>query len=964
MPKPADTRQAALPGFDDPPPARNPRPRDFTPTPPGEVPDLTGKTVWVVDANSLIFQVFHAIPEMTSPQGEPVNAVFGFARDLLFLLDQWKPDYLFCAFDREEPTFRHELFADYKGQRSEFPEDLAPQFPAIHRLLAAFGIPQLECPGYEADDVLAKIAHDAEAAGGACYLVTGDKDCRQLISDRVKVFNVRKNQVYGAEELAADWGIRPKQVVDFQSLVGDPIDNVPGVPLIGPKIAAELLNRYGTLEGVLAHATEVAGAKRKANLIEFGPRALASRRLVRLETDVPMTIDWDTGRTGHEDREALGRLFAEWGFRGLTRWALGGEAPRVSEARRGPQRPAAADSSPRTEAEPAAPPHGSSPPAADFRLVATPDALAEFLAEFHRQEEFALATLTTHAHPMTAELVGVSFSWNAGQAYYLPLRAPAGERRLDASSTLAALKPALEAPHVRKVGQNLKYDLLVLRQAGVELAGVCFDTMVAGYLLDSGARNHALDDLAARYLQQQTVRPGELLGSGKSARRLEDVPPAEALPYAGQEAELPWRLRPILAAGMAEQQLEPLFRDVEMPLVEILADMELRGVRIDAALLAGLAVDYGRQVDMLREQIFDLAGHPFNIDSPKQLQQVLFAELKLPALRRTKTGPSTDADVLEELAAVHPLPQRIIEYRQFTKLKGTYVDALPALVHPQTGRVHATFNQVVAATGRLSSSDPNLQNIPVRARQGREIRAAFLPGPEGWKLLAADYSQIELRILAHLSGDPTLAEAFARDEDIHARVAAQVFDLPLEAVGSEQRRGAKAVNFGVIYGQSPFGLARQLGISKESAAAFIDAYFARYPRVDEFLSEILAGCASREYVTTILGRRRAIRGVRIGGSRMRNLPERTAINTVIQGSAADLIKLAMIAIHRQLRDERLAARMILQIHDELVFEAPPEELEPLAALVRREMTTVLPLDVPLKVDVKSGRNWAEVESWD
>ncbi len=505
--------------------------------------------------------------------------------------------------------------------------------------------------------------------------------------------------------------------------------------------------------------------------------------------------------------------------------------------------------------------------------------------------------------------------------------------------------------------------MIVLRSAGVEVAGVRFDTMVASYLLDAGERNHNLDELALRYLKHHTTKIDELIGSGKNQKRMDEVPLEAITHYAAEDADVAWRLRPILAERMKTADLEKLFDTVEMPLVDVLVELESNGIKVDVGRLAGLSAKYGERLAQLEREIHELAGREFNIGSPKQLQQILFDEQKLPMLKKTKTGGSTDAEVLEELARLHPLPAKIIEYRQYAKLKSTYVDALPTMVHPETGRVHASFNQVVAATGRLSSSDPNLQNIPVRTESGREIRAAFLPGHEGWKLLAADYSQIELRVLAHFSRDPTLCAAFARDEDIHARVASQVYGVPLDQVTCEMRRGAKAVNFGVIYGQSPFGLAKQLDIEQDEAAQFIDAYFARYRGVDEFLERILEECPKTGYVSTILGRRRAIRGIRRGAPRQRNLPERTAINTVIQGSAADLIKLAMIHIHRRLRSEKLAAKMLLQIHDELVFEVPPGELDYVAKLVADEMSGVLPLTVPLKVDLKSGDNWADCQAW-
>jgi len=903
-------------------------------TPPPKT--LRGKTVWVIDTHSLVYQVFHALPEMTSPTGQPVQAVFGFARDVLGLLAAKKPDYLFAAIDMPGKTFRHAIYDQYKANRPDMPDDLKPQMPAIRRVMAAMRIPVLGLASFEADDVLATVARQVDELHGECYLVTSDKDCRQLITDRVRLYNVRKNETMDRDALVEAWGIEPGQVVDFQALVGDSTDNVPGVPLIGPKIAGELLQKYKTLEGVLDHAGEISGEKRKRNLIEGRESAMLSRDLVRLDAHVPVPIDWDAGRVGDMDREALLALFREFGIKRLVE--------QVETLAGGPAAPAPV-----------------SPSKIRYRLVDSPQALKEFVAQLGKQKSVSLDTETTHLWPRWAELVGYSFAWRDDEAWYLPVRAPEGDPCLDPKKTADALRPILEDPAVEKIGQNLKYDMIVLRSAGIKLAGLAFDTMVASYLLDAGERNHNLDELAARYLGHTTIKISELIGKGKDQKRMDQVPVRQVCDYAGEDALVVWRLRPILQRRLAEAKLDRLFTELELPLVEILAEMEFEGVCVSRERLAELSRQYGRRLVELEGEIYELAGRPFNIASPKQLQEILFEEQRLPVVKRTKTGPSTDVEVLEELALKHPLPAKIIEYRQYAKLKSTYVDALPEMIHPTTHRVHASFNQVVTATGRLSSSDPNLQNIPVRTEEGREIRSAFVPGERGWVLLAADYSQIELRVLAHFSGDEHLCEAFHRDEDIHARVASQVNGVPLNQVTPSMRREAKAVNFGVIYGQSPFGLAKQLGINQEAAAKFINAYFEGYPGIEEFLERILADCARTGYVNTILGRRRAIQGVRLDAPRQRNQAERTAINTVIQGSAADLIKQAMIAIHARLAREGLPARMLLQIHDELIFEVPSKKLAALAKLVTKEMAGVQTLRVPLKVDVKAGPNWADAE---
>ncbi len=983
-------RQQALFSFDD---QRGQQARESAPlAEPGTTPPEPSARpiVYVVDAYSLIFQVFHALPEMTSPSGQPVGAIHGFARDLLDLLEKKRPDFFFCAFDAAEKTFRDELFSEYKAGRAEMPADLQLQIPHIRRVVDALGIPALEVAGYEADDVLATVARRADELEYECYLVTSDKDCRQLLTERVKMYNIRKDQVFDAAALQADWGIRPDQVVDFQALVGDSVDNVPGVALIGPKIAGELLRKYGTLEGVLDHAWEVSGKKRRENLLQGREIAVLSRRLVRLVDDLPLALDWDSGRPGRGNPQMIEALCQEFGFRRLA-----DRARRLATRTTVGQRSAAGRTSlppgdERTLASPERPPseepphpvtdHQSpisehrgpstehrAPATADYQTVATPQELEQLVRELSQQRRISIDTETTSSNPRWAELVGYSFAWTPGRAYYIPVRAPAGEPQLAPDLVRDRLRPILENPQIEKVGQNLKYDIIVLRSAGLRVRGVAFDTMVADYLLAPGERNHSLDDLAKRYLDHTTIKIKELIGTGKSQKRMDQVSVPLITTYAAEDADLPVRLADILQTRLDKEGLATLFRDLEMPLIDVLAEMEFNGIKVDVRRLAESGKRFAGRMEQLEGEIYDLAGQKFNINSRPQLAKVLFTDLGLPAGKKTRTGASTDMEVLEGLARQHPLPAKIMAYRQYAKLQSTYVDALIALVHPQTGRVHTSFKQDVAATGRLSSTEPNLQNIPVRTEEGRVIRSAFVAGEPGWKLLTADYSQIELRVLAHFSGDQALRRAFEQDEDIHAMVASEVYSVPLPEVTREMRRGAKAVNFGVIYGQSPFGLAKSLDIDQNQAAEFIDAYFSRYPGVNDFIQRTLAECREKGYVNTVLGRRRTVQGVRdlssLGDSRQRNLPERIAINTVIQGSAADLIKKAMINVHARMRREGFRARLLLQIHDELVFEAPGEELETLAAMVNQEMGLVQRLSVPLKVDLKVGDNWAECEAW-
>jgi DNA polymerase-1 len=904
---------------------------------PAEPVSLADKTVYVVDAHSLIYQVFHAIPEMTSPTGQPVAAIYGFVRDILDILEKKKPDYLFCAFDAPGgETFRHEIFQSYKHSRQEMPVDLRPQIGNIQRMLAAMGVPTLVCPNYEADDILATIAHQTESMGGKCVVVTGDKDCRQLITERTNVYNIRKDEMFDTAALQTEWGISPQQVVDFQSLVGDSVDDIPGVPLIGPKIAGELLRQYGNLENLFEHIKDVAGTKRRENLQNYREQALMSRQLVRLDRNSPIQIDWESGRVGGINRAEVLALCSEFGFRRLSERITGmsvAEAPSAWQSQ--------------------------------YQTVESAPQLEELVRTMQSQSRIAIAIESSSTSPRWAELIGIAFAWQEGSAYYVPVRALAGDLHIPPADVVATLKPLLENPAVEKIGHNVKHLLIVLRSLGIHAQAVNFDTMVADYLLEPGERIHNVEDLAKRYLNFKTIKLDELAGSGKQRKLLSEIPVQAVSPYVGQSADIPWRLEKTLHAQLDEQDLVPLYRELEMPLIEVLAEMEFNGIRVDTARLRELGQRYGERISSLEAEIYELSSGPFNIESPKQLSKLLFEQLQLPVLKRTKTGPSTDVEVLTDLAKIHPLPAKVIEYRQFAKLKSTYVDALPELVHPQTGRVHTSFKQDVAATGRLSSTDPNLQNIPIRTVEGREIRSAFLAGEQDWQLLAADYSQIELRVLAHFSGDEALRSAFQEDRDIHTQVAAEVYGVSLDEVTREMRRSAKAVNFGVIYGQTPFGLAKALDIEKDVAARFIEKYFCRYSGVAEFMKKTLYECRRQGFVSTIFGRRRPVQGVRDpaihGNSYQRTLPERIAINTVIQGSAADIIKRAMIQVHHRLQQEKLPARLLLQIHDELVLEFAPGAEDAVRRLVVDEMSSAAKLSVPLKVDVKIGATWAECE---
>jgi DNA polymerase I len=895
-------------------------------------------TLFLIDAYSLIFQVYYAIRQpMTGTRGQPTNAVFGFTGDIRHLLNDVGATHVVCCMDSahhaEVPQVRLGLYPAYKAQREEMPTDLVPQIPIILEMVEGFSIPIVQHPGWEADDVLATLAKQGVAAGMQVRIVSSDKDCRQLLGPSVSMYNIRKKQLYGPAELLADWGVSPDRVIDFQSLVGDSVDNVPGVPGVGPKKAQQLLETFGTLDEVLANADRAPGKKLAESLVTFAEQARVSRELVTLNTDLPLAFDLESARITEPNHARLLELFRDLGFR---RYADEAEKQALeSKVVKDHQRV--------------------------WHTVRTDEELASFVTELSRQNRVCIDLETTSQDAMRAEIVGWAVCWEPDVAWYLPVDGPPDDATLDGDVVLAAMRPILADPAIRIDNQNVKYDLLVLKRHGIEAAGIGVDPMLADYLLDAGALQHGLDKLAKQYLHRSTIPISDLIGKGKQQKLMFEVAVDRAAEYASEDADVALQLATLLEGQLREQGLWDLYWDLERPLIPVLVDMEHAGVRIDVDELGRQSNELATRLDELITEIHDLAGHVFNPDSPKQLAVVLFEELKLPARKRTKTGFSTDADVLEQLAALHPLPEKVIEHRQLTKLRGTYLEALPRMVNPRTGNVHASFNQAAAATGRLSSSDPNLQNIPIRTAEGRRIRRAFVPSEPGWKYVALDYSQIELRMLAHFCGDRVLLEAFASGTDVHTAVAAEIFGLDAAAVDKDQRRIAKAVNFGVIYGQTPWGLAAALRISKEEAEEFIEGYFARHVQIDEFIAETLATCRETGYATTILGRRREIVGIRSGRRQILNLPERTAVNTVVQGSAADLIKRAMIDVHARLKRESHPARMLLQIHDELVFETPAAEVESLVELVREEMTGALELAVPLAVDVGIGDNWLEAD---
>ncbi len=882
-------------------------------------------SLFIIDGNSYIYRAFYAVRGLTNSSGLPTNAVFGFANMLLKVIKEKSPDLLALVFDPKGPTRRHLEFKEYKAHRPPMPRDLVPQIPYIHKLVEAFRIPVFVQEGEEADDVIATLALKAEKNGMDVTIVTGDKDILQLVAPRIKVYDTLKDKVYERDDVEERFGVPPERVIEIMGLMGDAADNIPGVPGIGEKTAQTLIKQYGTIENVLAQAVEITKPKLRQSLLEFAHLARLSRELALLRSDLPLDINYDDLKIKPPDNAALLRMLKELEFTTLLKYVT--------------QEPGQE---------------------ADYRSVLEEAKLQDLVSILSSAEEFCFDTETTSIDPMRAELVGISFALKPCQAFYLPLSHsyPGVPQQIALDRALTLLKPVMENPRISKIGQNVKYDLLVLGHYGLAVKGISFDAMIASYLLNPGKPSHGLDANALEYLNYKTTTYAEVTGSGKKQISFSAVEIATATRYSGEDADITLRLKQTLAPLLREHNLDKLFQEMEMPLMEVLAEMERVGVKIDAGFLKTMSARLGHEIVKIEKTIYELAGTEFNINSPKQLADILFSKLQLTPIKRTKTGYSTNVDVLEELAGVHPLPAEILKYRTLAKLKSTYVDALPLMINPRTGRLHTSLNQTVTATGRLSSSDPNLQNIPIRTSVGREIRQAFI-AEQGSSLLSADYSQIELRVLAHMSEDNSLIRTFLADEDVHTRTASEIFGLLPEEITPEMRRKAKAVNFGIIYGISAFGLARDIGVSNTEAKRYIDSYFARYPQVREFIDKTIGTAKTKGYVTTLFGRRRFIPELASSVAAVRNFGERMAVNTPIQGTAADLIKLAMINIQQRLAREKIRSTMILQVHDELVFEVPEQEIDMMKKLAREEMEGVLKMAVPIKVDMGIGKNWDE-----
>jgi DNA polymerase-1 len=902
------------------------------------------KTLYIIDGHAHIYAAYYAPMrgQLTSPTGEPTKATYIFTMALLGLIDRRNPDMLVVAMDSKAPTFRSDIYAEYKAHRPPMPDDLPAQIDRIEGILEAMNIPVLRLDGFEADDIIGTLAKRAGADGYDCLVCSKDKDILQLLDEHTSTFDIKTDTVMDVRAMIEKKGVTPEQFIDCLALQGDTSDNVPGIPDVGPKTALDWIRKYGSLDNLYEHVNEIKG-KRGDNLRKFRDQAILSKELVTIDCDVPIEVNYDEFALKKFDNAKLKEIFSELGFnRLLTQLGLHEGSDSVDESQ---------------QASGIGHPESTKTINHDYQLIDTQEKFDAFLAELKKQELFAMDTETTSVVPMRAGLVGINFSWRPNHGFYLPVKAPLGAKHLGIEKIRPQLEPILADPNVKKIGQNIKYDLLVLLNAQLPVKGIYFDTMVASYCLDP-ARSHSMDKMAADYLNYDCIPISALIGKGKNQLTFDMVDTAAACEYAAEDADITFRLYLYLKDRLEkEPSLKKLYEEVEMPLVWVLTVMEYNGVSLDTKLLRSMSGQITETLNTVTDEIYEQTETVFNIDSPKQLAEVLFDKLNLTPLRIGKAGRSTDAAVLEQLSDQHPVVGLILQYRMLSKLKNTYVDKLGTLIHPRTKRVHASFNQTITSTGRLSSSNPNLQNIPIRTELGSKVRSAFVPEKKSDCILSADYSQIELRLLAHFSKDKALMAAFAADQDIHRFVASQIFDCPIEEVTSEMRSRCKAVNFGIIYGQGAFGLSRTIGITQTEAKKFIEDYYARYSSIRKFMDDCIELAKQTGYAETILHRRRKIPNLKSKNSGKRSQAERLAVNTVIQGSAADLIKIAMINIQRKIEEENLPVKMILQVHDELVFELPSAEAEKHAKWINKEMIGAIKLDVPLKVDITHGPTW-------
>ena len=902
----------------------------------------------IMDGHAMVHRSFRAISTQrnltSSVTGEDTTGVYGFTNVFLRALQEWNPAYCAIAFDTSAPTFRHLQFEEYKAQRQPTPPELRPQFDRVKQLMAAFGVPTFELEGWEADDVIGTLTRQAEQAGIDAVILTGDRDTFQLISPKVRVdlaSSIQDRRVYDEAELAERYsGLTAAQQPDFKALVGDSSDNIPGVPRVGEKTAAKLLNEYVSLEGIYENLDVVKPPSVKAALGENHDRAFENRRLMTIDREAPVSLDLEQCRFWQYDRHDVVSLLTELEFFSVV--------PRVPSPDGSDN--AAPDASDLQE------------PDTDYTVVLSPSQLDSMIAAIEETGSFAFDTETTSLDAMRADLVGLSFATAPGRAWYVPVGHREGSQ-LPIESVLAAVRPLFESADISKCAHNANYDMTVLANHGVRFTNVDFDTMIAAHLLGKSYNQLGLKDLSLNELGHEMTPITDLIGRGRKQITFDQVDIGAAVDYAAADSDITARLREIFEPQLESQELRGLMDDTELALLPVLVTMQRQGIKMDAGVLHEMSADMFRQLAEIESGIYGSVGHEVNLNSPAQLSDLLFKELGLPRTKRTKTGHySTDANSLESLKGIHPVVDQILEYRQVAKLKSTYVDALPEMVNPHTGRVHTSYNQTGSATGRVSSSDPNLQNIPIRTELGRQVRRAFVAeGAPDWQLFSADYSQIELRVLAHMSQDPALLDAFRRGEDIHSATASLMFEVPLNEVDSEKRRIAKVLNFGVIYGLSPHGISQQTGFSRERGKEFIDSYFAKYPGISEYLDKVKGQAHADQYVETLMGRRRYLPEINSSNFNTRGAAERMAINMPIQGTAADIMKLAMVRVQRRLDAEEMRTKMLLQVHDELVFETPQEEMGALRDLVFDEMPAAMDLDVTLKVDAKWADNWGDME---
>jgi DNA polymerase-1 len=919
------------------------------------------KTLLLVDGSSYLYRAYHALPDLRTSRGEPTGAIRGFVSMLKPLREQFGADYLACVFDAKGKTFRDDVYPEYKANRAPMPEDLVAQIAPIHEAVAALGWPVLQIAGIEADDVIGTLARQAQSRGMKTIVSTGDKDLAQLVNGAVTLVNTMSNETLDEAGVVAKFGVRPNQIVDYLTLVGDAIDNVPGVSKVGPKTAVKWLQRYGSLEGVLAHAGAIEGVVGE-NLRQARGWLPTARFLVTVKTDGDLSAQapsFDALRARAPDTEKLRELFTRWEFKTLLKEF--GAPPRTGLQLDLGEAAGISAGAPAAAATSAAGPTDARSAPPRYETVLTQEQLETWLRRIDAAALTSIDTETTALDPMLARLVGISLSIATGEGCYIPLahRFDGATEQLDFDATLAQLKPWLESKDHKKVGQHLKYDSHVFANHGVRLAGIAHDTLLESYVLEAH-RPHNMDALAQRHLGRTTITYEEVCGKGANRIGFDQIDLKRATDYAAEDAEVTLALHLALWPRIEENAaLVYVYESIELPVARVLFDMERAGVLVDRDRLLAQSAQLGRRMGELERKAFELAGQPFNLGSPKQIGEILFDKLGLPVARKTALGaPSTDEGVLEKLAADYPLPKTLLEYRSLSKLKSTYCDKLPASMNAATGRVHTSYGQATAVTGRLASSEPNLQNIPIRTPEGRRIREAFI-APAGAKILSADYSQIELRIMAHISGDAGLLRAFAAGEDIHRATASEVFGVPLGEVTSEQRRYAKVINFGLIYGMSEFGLASNLGIGRDAARGFVQRYFDRYPGVRDYMERTRELARRQGYVETVFGRRLWLPEINSPNGPRRQAAERAAINAPMQGTAADLIKLAMIAVHDWLRRERLGTKLIMQVHDELVLEVPDAELARVREQVPALMRAVAELKVPLIAEVGIGANWDE-----